>query len=448
MELETNKKNSKGNQILKELFDENSMEEIDTFFKYENIEPGIICGFGKIKGAPAYAFAQDLDLSGGMMSKSQAFKLIRLYSQAVKTGNPILGIFNSKGASLEDKNQALGAYAKISKECCRLSGVVPQISIVTGTCLGAMASIVCCSDIVIMTKNGNLGANTGGENSGAESAYLQGTADIIAEDEHEAIQKAKKLITIIPSNNLCGNKTVSFSEPKNSSVLNLNKKDKYELINAIFDYKSFIELKQDFGKHFIIGLASIRGRTCGIICSNPAVLKSADYDSCSKVAKFIMFCDSFSIPLITLADTQKFSCAKGASKLCCAYSNSTTVKICVVTGEIYSGNSYISLCNNETQDLVICWDISSISALNPQTAVEILWKDKLKGNGLDFKDKRGRLVKEYMKTEANAFKACENGFANDVISPNETRNKLNLALEFLENKRERNLPKKHANINI
>lgn len=448
MELEINQEKVKAKELRKKLFDENTFEETDAFFKYENIESGVICGFGKIKGYPAYAFAQDLDLGGGMVSKSQAFKLIRLYSRAVKTGCPIVGIFNSKGASLESKNQALEAYAKINKEVCRFSGVVPQISIVTGMCLGAMATIVCGSDIVIITQNGNLGANVGGENSEAENASLRGLADIVAKDESDAVNKAKNLISMLPANNLCGSKKVNFYESENCEFLYPNQKDKYEIINKIFDYQSFIELKQNFGKHFIIGLASIKGKVSGIICSNPDGLSEADYDSCSKAAQFIMFCDSFSIPIVTLADTREFSSAKGASKICCAYSNSTVAKICVVTGEIYSGNAYISLCSSEIQDLTLCWDTGSISVLKPQTAVEILWKDRLKGDGLDFKEKRENLVKEYIKREANAFKACEAGLVNDVISPNETRNKLNSALEFLENKRDRNLPKKHANINI
>lgn len=448
MKAVENQKKCNGYKILKNLFDENTMEEIAPFFKYDEIDPGIICGFGRIKGYHAYAFAQSLDLSGGMMSKSQAFKLMKLYFLAEKTGAPIVGVFNSKGASLISKNQALEAYVKISQKCCQLSGVVPQISLVVGMCYGTMASVVSCSDIVIITKDGKLGFDIGGENSDAEKSCIDGTSDIMAENENEAIEKARNLISMLPSNNLCGNRTVEFNEQENLNISIVNEKNKHEIINKICDKNSFIEIKKDFGKHFITGFASIKGKVCGIICSNPAVLDCADYDSCSKVAKFIMMCDSFSIPLITLADTQNFSSINGASKIFCAYSNSTCIKLSVITGKIYSGTAYTALCGRGMQDLIFCWTTGGVSALKPQTAVEILWKDRLHGDGVNFKQKRKELEEEYIKTEVGAIRSCEIGLADYIIYPDETREKLALALESLENKRERTLPKKHTNINM
>lgn len=443
-DLKSELKRNSGYKVLEDLFDDGTIEELDPFLKYNGIESGIICAFGKINDRPVYAFAQSIDINGGAVSKSQAYKLDKFYSMVLKSGYPVIGIYNSRGAVLDEGNQILESYAKIAKSCSKLSGVVPQVSIVTGMCFGALSVITSCSDIVILTENAKLGIDVGGEGSDVESAVKSGIADIIAKDEKSALKYARELIYMLPTNNLCGSSSIDFAEGEETEI---NKNDKYNLIGKIFDDSSFIELKRGFGEHFIIGLASIKGKVIGIVCSNPEGLNYADHNSCSKVAEFVMMCDSYSIPIITVADTKKFLSAKDAAKITCVYSNATTVKIALIVGSVF-GSSYMGLCSKEIQDAVFCWSEASISALAPPTAIELLYKDKLHGDGIDFKERRENLINGYIRDETSAMKVCEDGMADDIILPCETREKLNFTLEMLINKRERNLPKKYANIKI
>lgn len=445
--LRDKSEDSLGYKMLYELFDKGTMETLNPFFKYNEIASGVICAFGTVNGRPAYAFAQSEDINGAAMSKSQALKLSKLYDMAFKSGYPIIGIFDSKGAILKEGNELLESYGDIIKKCSRLSGVVPQISVVNGMCFGAMASIACCSDIIIMSKSAKMGIEISGENSSVDSCVNEGVVHLVAEDGSEALTYAKKLVTILPSNNLCECPILDFDDNITNKNINLKDDNPYKYIENICDKGSFAELQKGYGVNFITGLALINGKVVGIVSSNEERLNEAEYDSCSKVAGFVMFCNSYSIPIITLINAKKITSLKGASKLACAYSNSTTLKIALITGEVY-GTAYTVLCSKGVQDMVFSFEDAVISTLNPQTAVEILWKEELKGDGIDFKTRRNDLVNKYKKEMASSLRSCQDGIVDDIISFDNAKEKLNFALEMLSNKRQMNLPKKNANIKI
>lgn len=445
LKLKNKSKLSSGNKILENLFDEGTMKELNPFFRSDIAESGIICGFGTVKGRDVYAFAHSIDVNGGAMSESQALKLSDLYSMALKSGYPIVGIYNSKGAALNEGNKLMSAYGEVIKKCGRLSGVVPQISIINGMCFGAMASVASCADLVIMTKDSQMSIDISGEDSNVDDCINDGVVHIVADDETSALNCAKELVSILPSNNLCQCPTFPFDQKEREpNAENVNAR---EYIKYMCDEGSFIELQKGYGLHFITGLALLKGRTIGIVSSNKEISTEADYDSCSKVAGFIMFCNSYSIPIITLVDTEKVTSLKGATKLACSYSNSTTVKLAIIMGNVYA-TSYTILCGRGMQDEVFALESSKICMIDPYSAVEILEKEELKGDGVNFKRHRENLVEKYIKEQASALKACQDGIVNDIINANDIRERVWLALDMLSNKRQVNLPKKNANIKI
>ena len=209
-EMEQALTDSKARQRLLSLFDEDSFVEIDKFVSPDGETAGVITGYGLVEGAPVYAFSQDVSVKGGAMSKASAAKIAKMYDLAIKNGSPVVGIYDSKGGNIAEGAATLKAYSDIAAASAKLSGVVPQISFVAGVCAGAAAMTACMADMIVMTEaaeffmtapfvaaDGNLaGAGT------ALNAAESGTASIIAKDDAAAIAEIKKLIRILPSNNL------------------------------------------------------------------------------------------------------------------------------------------------------------------------------------------------------------------------------------------------------
>lgn len=434
---------SKGYKRLSALFDDGSFTEMDPFVKSEDVYSEVISGFGYINGCPVYAFSQNIDANGSPMSKSQISKIIKVYNMATKTGIPVIGIYDSIGAKLQEGNEMLSLYGELLRISNNISGVVPQISVVLGTCFGTSSMIAASADILIMTESSQIGIDVSGELSSAESAKKSGISHLVLKDEKSAILKARSLIEMLPSNNL--ESPIKFeSEFEVSDVKISTGSD----IIKIFDDSSFIEFQDGFGQAFIIGLARLAGRTVGVVYSNPSYNDGIiDADSCSKSSRLVRFCDAFSIPVLTFIDSRGFSSLREASKLSSSYSEATTAKVTIITGEVY-GPLYISIAGKgANSDIILAWPDSVVSMLAPETAVAIMYQDKLKGSKDPIND-REKLVEEYKSTDASAITAANDGFIDEVIEPNDTRAKLISYLDMLSGKRVSTLPKKHSNMQI
>lgn len=428
---------TKAYQRLQLLFDEGTFVEIDSFTKSGNGRAEAAAGFGSVDGCPVYAFAQNSDVEGGAMSKAQAAKICKVYELAEKTGAPVVGIYDSIGARLNESCEMLAAYGDVMLKANNLSGVVPQIAVIAGPCLGASSMIAAAADVVIMSEEGQFALQTNGEGGDLKEASESGLVHLTAKDDKEAVIKARELITLLPSNNLSGAPITDFAD----SAAETDGESGASIIAAVMDQDSFIEFQAGFGAGFIAGLAKLGGNTVGVVASEE---KTADGKACEKAARLVRFCDAFAIPVITFVNAESFCCIKAACKLTNAYAEATTAKISVITGEAY-GAVYMALAGAAAGvDVAYAWPTASISALNPTTAAVMLWSDKLKGSSNPTAD-RAKLIAEYKDQEACPFKAAGDGFVQDVIEPSETRLKLYAALDMLAGKRVTRLPKKHAN---
>lgn len=428
---------TKAYQRLQLLFDEGTFVEIDSFTKSGDGRAEAAAGFGSVDGCPVYAFAQNSDVEGGAMSKAQAAKICKVYELAEKTGAPVVGIYDSIGARLNESCEMLAAYGDVMLKANNLSGVVPQIAVIAGPCLGASSMIAAAADVVIMSEDGQFALQTNGEGGDLKEASESGLVHLTAKDDKEAVAKARELITLLPSNNLSGAPITDFAD----SAAETDGESGASIIAAVMDQDSFIEFQAGFGAGFIAGLAKLGGNTVGVVASEE---KTADGKACEKAARLVRFCDAFAIPVITFVNAESFCCIKAACKLTNAYAEATTAKISVITGEAY-GAVYMALAGAAAGvDVTYAWPTASISALNPTTAAVMLWSDKLKGSSNPTAD-RAKLIAEYKDQEACPFKAAGDGFVQDVIEPSETRLKLYAALDMLAGKRVTRLPKKHAN---
>ena len=428
---------TKAYQRLQLLFDEGTFVEIDSFTKSGDGRAEAAAGFGSVDGCPVYAFAQNSDVEGGAMSKAQAAKICKVYELAEKTGAPVVGIYDSIGARLNESCEMLAAYGDVMLKANNLSGVVPQIAVIAGPCLGASSMIAAAADVVIMSEDGQFALQTNGEGGDLKEASESGLVHLTAKDDKEAVAKARELITLLPSITLSGAPITDFAE----SAAETDGESGASIIAAVMDQDSFIEFQAGFGAGFIAGLAKLGGNTVGVVASEE---KTADGKACEKAARLVRFCDAFAIPVITFVNAESFCCIKAACKLTNAYAEATTAKISVITGEAY-GAVYMALAGAAAGvDVAYAWPTASISALNPTTAAVMLWSDKLKGSSNPTAD-RAKLIAEYKDQEACPFKAAGDGFVQDVIEPSETRLKLYAALDMLAGKRVTRLPKKHAN---
>lgn len=300
---------TKGFQCITALFDEGTFNEVDGFAKSGDGSAEVVAGYGEVDGCPAYAFVQNSDVDGGAMSKAQAAKIKKIYDLAVKTGSPVVGIYDSIGGRLNQGADMLAAYGEILLGNNNLSGVVPQISLVLGPCLGTSAMIAASADIVVMTKKAQLTIDTTGKDGTAEDAAKLGICHVVAKDDQEAMMQVRKLLAVLPSNNLAGAPVFESSDPSDTAIT--AGADTKKIVEAISDKGSFMELNGAFGTSAVTGLTQIGGSTVGVTALNGVL----DVDSCSKAARFVRFCDAFSIPVVTLVDAKEFTSVREASKL-------------------------------------------------------------------------------------------------------------------------------------
>lgn len=417
------------------LFDEGSFVETDGFVACGSEGVGVITGYGSVEGSIVYAFSQDVTTLGGAVSKAHAEKIAKLYDLAVKNGAPVVAIFDSNGAKISEGQEVLASYQKILSLSNNLSGVVPQVAVVAGSCVGISAMMAASADLVVMAKDAELYL-TAGADASAEAAAKNGVAHILCEDAMAAVKKAREIVSILPLNNLS---IAPISEGTEAAAAPIDDTlSSAELAAAVCDADSVVELKAGFADHVYTALATIGGSTVGIVS-----VKGALCSKCAgKAAAFVRFCDSFSLPVISFVDTNGFSdctCPGAAARLSAAYADATTAKISVYTGAVI-GAAGVAFGN---ADIRIAWPTAVISALEPHTAVEFFWHDKLKG-AEDLTAKRDELAEEYADTAASPFEAAKAGMVEDIIAPASTRGTLISALDALASKRVSRLPKKHS----
>lgn len=435
-----NIKSSRGYLRVEELLDRGSFLEVDACAKSGDGYAEAVAGYGTVEGSPVYVFAQNPDVGGGAMSVAQASKIKKVYALAVKTGAPVVGIFDSVGGRLDEGANLLAAYGEILLHMNNLSGVAPQISLVLGPCTGTSALIAAGADIVVMSNKGELAVGTNGEGGSPEEARKLGLCHRIATDEKEAIGDVRKLIAMLPSNNLAASPL--FDAGRASSALTAGMSAS-QAAEGLCDADTLLELGAGFAEAAFTGIGRLGGTVVGAVALNGVI----DADACSKAARFVRFCDSFSIPVITFVNAEKFASLREASKLSCAYSEATAAKLTVITGTA-CGAVYIAAAGRGANaDYTVAWPGAVISALAPETAAVFLHSDRLAGSSDPVEDRK-KLIEDYRKNEASPEKAAGKGMIEDIVSPQDTRARLLAALDMLSGKRVTTLPKKHVDIQM
>lgn len=425
---------------LAKLFDDEQFTELDVSVMNGDSPAGVITAYGYVDGSPVYAFSQDKTVKGGAVSRHHAAKICKIFDLASRTGVPVVGIYDSNGAFVDDGAEAIKAYSDMLMWTSSLSGVVPQISVVAGACAGSAAVIACSADFVVITENGELYVAPGGDIKG-ECAVKNGSASICAKNDSEALKTVRRLISVLPANNISAAPIFEFDAPSKSADGSAA-----EIAEAVADVGSILELSADFGTAAYTAMAAIGGSVVGIAATNKAADKLTS-DDCSKLARFVRTCDAFSVPVLTFIDTEGFApdaCVRDMAKLASAYAEATSLKISVVSGKAYG--AAMAALGAGNADVTYAYPNAVISPVAPVTAVELLWHDRLKGVA-DLAAERNKLAEQYSDENVSSFDAAAKGCVDGIISPDETRGKVQSVLEAMSGKRmTKRLPKKHSNM--
>ncbi len=421
--------NSVAYKRLYSLFDEGTFSPLAPFAVSNDRYAEVAAGYGEVNGCAVYAFAQNSDICGGAMSKAHAAKLKKLYELALKTGTPVIGLYDSIGARVNEGVEMMTAYGEVLNLSGKLAGIVPQISVILGPCQGTAALMAVCTDFVVMSEEGKLTISTGGEGGSAEENKKHGISAITAKDEFAAVEAAKNLVVMLPQNNL--------SDPYTTEEIPAMPET--GIISKFVDGGSFAELFEGYAEGVKVGFAKLQGDTVGIVETCGGVL---DRQACEKCAKLVRFCDAYSIPVITLADSKGFKCVKAASKLTAAYAEATTAKITVVTGEAFGAFYMAAAGTGASTDITLALENACVSPVNPEAGIIIMSPEKLKTDAKG----REKALADFRANECSAMRAAEKGYIDNVVSEDELREALSTALDMLSGKRETTLPKKHSTI--
>lgn len=416
-------------RILTEFFDNGEFTPIANLAKSKDTYAEVVAGRGYVDERPIYAFAQNPDFCGGAMSKASAAKIKKVYDFAKMNGEPVVGFYNSKGGRLDEGNALLQGYGEALNAASKISGVIPQISVVLGDCIGTGALNAVSADFVIATKDSRLSLDTTGNNSNIEYNAENGIVSVVAEDEADAIEKTKELLSYLPDTNITP--VLGFEEAEANT--------EGCIVRRMVDEDTPYQVYKEYGENSRTLFAAIKGTVFGIVRTTGGKLSA---DDANKIAKHVRFCDAFSIPLITFVDVEAFGDIKSAAKVSSAYAEATTAKVSVVTGKAI-GSAYIALAGaGANADMVYALPEAVISPVNPEAVVLINSPEELKVPVAE----QAAVVDKYAKENLSAEKAAENGYVDDVVTEDELRETLVNAWYMLNSKRVETEAKKHSTI--
>jgi propionyl-CoA carboxylase beta chain len=440
---------------------------------------GVVTGYGKVDGRTVFVFAQDFTVFGGSLSGAFAEKICKIMDLAIENGAPLVGLNDSGGARIQEGVVSLAGYADIFDRNVAASGVIPQISAIMGPCAGGAVYSPALTDFVCMVEDTSYMFITGPdvvrtvtseevtkqELGGAQvHSEESGVSHFESQNEEEAIAQIRELLSFVPSNNADDPPRVATDDPidrADESLMDLvpqDPKKPYDmtsLIEQVADDNHYFEVQKEWAKNITIGFARFDGRPVGVVANQPQHLAGClDIDSSVKAARFVRFCDSFNIPLLTFVDVPGFlpgvdqeynGIIRHGAKLLYAFSEATVPKITFITRKAYGGAYDVMSSKHIGADLNYAFPTAEIAVMGPDGAVNIVFREELE-NADNPDEKKDELVERYRETFANPFRAAELGYIDEVIKPTQTRERICTGLELLENKRDENPPKKHGNI--
>src|SRR5687767_5950638 len=470
------------------LFDPGTFQEVDKLVTHrcrdfgmdEQIIPGdgVVAGQGRVEGRPVFAFAQDFTVFGGSLSETHAEKIVKIMELAMQNGAPIIGLNDSGGARIQEGVLSLGGYADIFYRNTLASGVIPQISAIMGPCAGGAVYSPAITDFIFMVEQTSFMFVTGpnvvktvthenvtAEELGGATAHStkSGVTHFACANEAVCINQIKKLLSYIPQNCDDDAPRVPYSTANEkrevlNTIIPSNPNQPYdmrEVVSGIVDDGSFFEVHQNFAENIIVGFARIAGRSIGIVGNQPASLAGVlDIDSSVKGARFVRFCDCFNIPLLVLEDVPGFlpgtdqewnAIITNGAKLLFAFSEATVPRVTVITRKAYGGAYDVMNSKHIGADMNYAWPTAEIAVMGAKGAAEIIFKKEI-SEAADPQAKLNEKVEEYTRKFANPYRAAHRGYIDEVIFPDQTREKLIRAFGMLENKVAKLPRKKHGNI--
>ncbi len=467
------------------LLDEGSFEEFDMFVEHRAVDfgmdktrvpgDGVVTGWGTVNGRVVYVFSKDFTVFGGSLSGAHAKKIIKVMEQAQKLGAPVIGLYDAGGARIQEGVESLAGYADIFLQNVLASGVIPQISVIMGPCAGGDVYSPAMTDFIFMVKDTSYMFVTGPdvvktvtnevvtaeELGGARvHAAKSGVADGAFENDLEALTQVRRLIDFLPLSNRetqPHRESYDDAEREDRSLdtlvpSNPNKPyDMKELILKVVDESDFFEISPDYAKNIVIGFGRMDGDTVGFVANQPLSLAGVlDIDSSRKAARFVRFCDAFSIPIVTFVDVPGFmpgtrqeygGLIKHGAKLLFAYAEATVPKITLITRKAYGGAYDVMSSKHLRGDFNYAWPTAEIAVMGAKGAVEIIFRADAHDP-----EKLAEREAEYKARFANPFVAAQLGYIDDVIMPHGTRRRIVRALKSLKLKQLSNPWKKHDNI--
>lgn len=489
-EAAVERQHSRGKMTAREridyLLDAGSFQELDMLARSRpgaavrgerSYTDGVVTGFGTVDGKKVCLFSQDFTVNGGTLGEVSGEKIHKVIDLAISLGVPLIGINDGGGARVQEGVVALHYYGGIFKRNVSASGVVPQISIIMGSCAGGAVYSPAITDFVFMVEGTAQMFITGpdvvrtvtGEEVSLEElggaithATKSGVANFVAPDEKSCLDRVRKLLTYLPSNNLepppFSGGTGYEREPLTglAELVPASPHQPYDmkqLVQAVLDGGDFLEYHALWALNLVCGFGRIGGRVVGVVANQPQVLAGVlDIDAAEKGARFVRTCDCFNIPVITFVDVPGFmpgtdqehgGLGRRAAKLLYAYCEATVPKIQLVVRKAY-GAAYVVMSSKSLgADLAYAWPAAELSVMGPDSAVDVLYAGQLAGAS---PGRRAELVESYRKDYANPYLAAERGYIDDVIEPATTRRVLAESLEVLATKRQGPAPRKHGNL--
>ncbi len=478
------------------LLDPGSFTEFDEFARHRSTNfgmdakrpfgDGVVTGYGTVDGRPVAIFSQDVTVFGGALGEVYGEKIVKVQDFAIKNGCPVVGINEGGGARIQEGVVSLGLYGEIFQRNVHASGVIPQISLIMGPAAGGHVYSPALTDFIVMVDKTSQMFITGpdvvktvtGEEvtleelGGARTHNTKsGVAHYLAEDEADALDYVKALLSYLPSNNL--DPLPVLDVPPVETVLPeaLTDEDReldtfipdsantpydmHSVIEHVLDDGEFLEVQPLFAPNLLIGFGRVEGRPVGVVANQPTQFAGTlDIDASEKAARFVRTCDAFNIPVLTFVDVPGFlpgtsqeweGIIRRGAKLIYAYAEATVPKVTVITRKAYGGAYDVMGSKHLGADVNLAWPTAQIAVVGAQGAVGILYRKELAA-AEDPDVTRAELIAEYEDTLANPYIAADRGYVDAVIPPSHTRVQVTKALRVLANKRQTLPPKKHGNI--
>jgi propionyl-CoA carboxylase beta chain len=492
------KQHAKGKMTAREriekLFDAGSFVEIDELARHRSIAfglqknrpygDGVVTGYGTVDGRQVCVFSQDFTVYGGSLGEVYGEKITKVMDLAMKTGCPIIGINEGAGARIQEGVVSLGLYGEIFKRNVHASGVIPQISLIMGSCAGGHVYSPAVTDFTIMVDGTSNMFITGpdviktvtGEDvtmeelGGARTHNTKsGNAHYMGTDEDDALAYTKALLSFLPQNNL--DPAPSYDEVADLELTDLDSAldqlipnspnqpyDMKTVIESVLDDQDFLEVQPLYAPNIVIGFGRVEGKSVGVVANQPMQLAGClDINASEKAARFVRTCDAFNIPVLTFVDVPGFlpgtdqewnGIIRRGAKLIYAYAEATVPLITVITRKAYGGAYDVMGSKHLGADINVSWPTGQIAVMGAQGAVNILYRKELAAvsDADEAETKRAQFVEDYETTLANPYIAAERGYIDAVITPHETRAEIVRSLRLLASKRATLPPKKHGNI--